>query len=71
MRAISQEVTDGDFLIAVVSPDSIESEWCQHELALAKTQGINQRRVKVLPVRFRKATMPPLLQDTFWGDADL
>jgi hypothetical protein len=46
------------FLVAVVSPDSLASEWCQHELALAKTQGIGQRRVKVLPVRFRGAAMP-------------
>lgn len=34
-------------------------------------QGINDRRVKVLPVRFRGAEMPPMLQDTYWGDADL
>jgi hypothetical protein len=70
IHAISQEVIQGDFLIAVVSPDSVESEWCQHELALAKTQGINERRVKVLPVKFRGAAMPPMLHDTFWGDAD-
>jgi hypothetical protein len=70
IRAISQEITDGDFLVAVITPDFFESEWCQHELALAKTQGINERRVKVLPIRFRQAPMPPMLQDTFWGDAD-
>ncbi|TML04832.1 MAG: toll/interleukin-1 receptor domain-containing protein, partial [Actinobacteria bacterium] len=29
IRAISQEITDGDFLIAVVSPESLRSEWCQ------------------------------------------
>ena len=70
IRAISREIADGDFLIAVVSPDSVESEWCQTELSLARTQGINERRVKVLPVRFRGAEMPPMLQDTYWGDAD-
>ena len=70
IRVISQEISDGDFLIAIVSPDSVKSEWCQKELALAETQGINERRVKVLPVRFRGSEMPPLLQDTFWGDAD-
>lgn len=70
IRAISQEIQEGDFLIAVVSPDSVESEWCQKELALAMTQGINARRVKVLPVRFRGAEMPPMLDDTFWGDGD-
>jgi hypothetical protein len=70
IRAISQEISEGDFVIAIVSPDSIDSEWCQTELALAKTQGINERRVKVLPVRFRGVEMPPMLQDTYWGDAD-
>jgi hypothetical protein len=70
IRAIAQEIEDGDFLIAIVSPDSVESEWCQKELALATTQGINDQRVKVLPVRFRGAEMPPMLKDIFWGDAD-
>lgn len=37
IRAISQEIEEGDFLIAIVSPDSVESEWCQKELALAMT----------------------------------
>jgi hypothetical protein len=70
IRAISEEIANGDFLIAVVSPDSVQSEWCQKELALAATQGINERRVKVLPVRFRGADMPAMLGDTYWGDAD-
>jgi hypothetical protein len=71
IRAISQEIRDGDFLVAIISPDSIESEWCQKELALAMTQGVNVKRVKVLPVRFRGVEMPPMLEDTFWADADV
>ena len=70
IERISSEITAGDFLIAVVSPDSLQSGWCRQELALAMTQGINQQRVKVLPVRFRGAAMPPALDDTYWGDAD-
>jgi TIR domain len=69
-QAIAREVTDGDFLIAVLSPDSLQSEWCKTELGLAKTQGINAKRVKVLPVKFRDPEMPPILQDTVWVDAD-
>ena len=34
------------------------------------TQGIDERRVKVLPVRYRSAPIPPMLLDTFWADAD-
>jgi hypothetical protein len=70
IRALADEIANGDFLIAIVSPDSVESEWCQKELALAATQGINERRIKVLPVRYRSADMPPMLGDTYWGDAD-
>ncbi len=70
VQKIAGEISDGDFLIAIVSPDSVESEWCRRELSLAATQGTNERRVKVLPVRFRSAAMPPVLQDTFWADAD-
>lgn len=67
---ISQEIADGDFLIAIVSPDSVASNWCRHELSLAATQGVNQARVKVLPVKFREAAMPPILGDIFYANAD-
>lgn len=70
IRRISEAITEGDFLIAIVSPSSVNSEWCQKELAIAGTQGINERRVKLLPVRFQGAEMPPMLQDTVWADAD-
>ncbi len=70
IEKISQEIADGDFLIAIVSPDSVESGWCQRELSLAATQGINQKRAKVLPVRYRGAAIPGMLGDIFYGDAD-
>jgi TIR domain-containing protein len=70
IQKISREIANGDFLIAIVSPDSVESGWCQRELSLAATQGINENRIKVLPVRFRNAEMPELLGDTYWADAD-
>jgi hypothetical protein len=70
IEKLSREIDAGDFLVAIISPDSIESNWCQRELALAATQGIDERRVKVLPVKFRGAEMPPMLADTYWADAD-
>lgn len=70
LRTLAREIADGDFLIAVVSPDSVESSWCQKELALAATQGIDAKRVKVLPVRYRGAQVPDMLGDLFYGDAD-
>lgn len=72
IQKLSLEIANGDFLVAIVSPDSVESGWCQRELAMAATQGINQQRVKVLPIKFRSpAAMPPVLEDTMWADADV
>ena len=70
IEKLSHEIAAGDFLLAIVSPDSVASTWCQRELALAATQGINERRVKVLPIKFRGAEMPPMLAGTYWADAD-
>jgi hypothetical protein len=70
IQKISLEIADGDFLVAIISPDSVESGWCQRELSLAASQGINEKRVKVLPVRFRDAAMPLMLGDIYWADAD-
>lgn len=70
IERLSQEIAAGDFLLAIVSPDSVASNWCKRELALAATQGINENRVKVLPVKFRGAQMPPMLAGTYWADAD-
>ncbi len=70
IQKISQEIHDSDFLIAIVSPDSVESGWCQRELALAATQGINEKQVTVLPVKFRGAELPPMLGDAYYADAD-
>jgi hypothetical protein len=71
IQVISDEISEGDFVIAVVSPASVNSEWCRKELAIAATEGIDQRRVKVLPVRFQGAAMPSMLRDTYWADADV
>lgn len=64
-RVVEQAVHDRAALTG--APTTLRLE---RELALAKSQGIDERRVKVLPVRWRGAAMPPMLGDTFWGDAD-
>lgn len=70
IEKLSTEILEGDFLVAIVSPDSVGSAWCRKELSLAQTHGINEKRVKVLPVRYRSPAMPPALTDTYWSDAD-
>jgi TIR domain len=64
IRKISDAIIEGDFVIALISEHSVDSEWCKKELSLAVTDGINNKRVKVLPVVFGGIDPPAELSDT-------
>jgi hypothetical protein len=70
VERIADAISEGDFVVAIVSPDSLKSNWCKQELAWAATKGIADKRVVVLPIRYRGATMPATLADRLWADAD-
>jgi hypothetical protein len=70
IQRVSEAIAEGDFLLAIVSADSVRSAWCKRELALAQTRGIKEKVVVVLPIRYRGATMPAGLVDAFWLDGD-
>lgn len=67
---ISQAIADGDFVIAIVSPAALKSKWCKFELDIAATLSIENERAFVLPVRYRKSTMPNHLRHLHWLDGD-
>lgn len=67
---ISEAIVSDAFLVAVISPNSVKSEWCKKELAIAMTKGIKSKRVTVLPVKYRDPEMPPMLIDIYHADAD-
>ncbi len=70
IERVAAAIAEEDFVLAVVSPDSVQSGWCQRELSLAATRGISEKRVFVLPVRYRDANMPESIRDLRWLDAD-
>ncbi|MEI7825228.1 MAG: toll/interleukin-1 receptor domain-containing protein [Chlorobiaceae bacterium] len=70
IQKISEGVGDADYLVALVSEYSIESEWCQKEISLAATDGIKSRRTKVIPVRVGDVEMPRTLADVVYLDFD-
>jgi len=67
---IGEAIGDNDFVIALLSKASAASSWCQKELSIALTDGINRRRVKILPVRLDDARVPSFLADTKYVPAD-
>jgi len=70
-RRIGDALNSNDFMIVVLSPASVRSEWVKHELAEAMTREIKQKRVVVLPVIYRRCQIPPFLTDKKYADFTL
>lgn len=66
LEKIAFAIKDTDFLIAIISENSVESGWCQKEIAIANTYGIMKKRVKVLPVRVGDVEVPATLIDLIY-----
>jgi hypothetical protein len=67
--AISGAIAQVDFLVAFVSPGSVESNWCQKEISLAMTGEIGRKGITVIPVRLENVMMPSTLADKLYLDA--
>jgi hypothetical protein len=63
VTSISQAIDKVDFLVALVSEHSVQSNWCQQELSLAMTGEIAQRGITVIPIKVGDVQMPPTLID--------
>lgn len=68
IRKISSGIYEMDFLGAVLSPDSIQSNWIQEELEQALHIQISEAYVKVLPILLRDCKMPGFLLDKAYAD---
>ena len=65
---IGDAVRLNDFMVVVLSPASVRSEWVRKELAEAMNKEIRQKRVVVLPVIYRRCEIPPFLTDKKYAD---
>jgi len=53
--------------VILLSPESVESMWVKHELAVALLRRL-QQTMKVIPVKIRECTIPLALQTLRWLD---
>jgi len=58
IERIATAIADVHFVVAIVS---IQSNWCQRELSLAISGGLNRDGVKVSPLRLGDVAMPATL----------
>ena len=65
---IESAIRESAYLGVVLSPNSASSEWVRREVNIALTEEIHGRRVKVLPLLYRKCDIPGFLADKLYAD---
>ncbi len=68
IQKISEAIEKTDYVVAVLSHNSVSSPWVKKELAIAMTQEINGRKVKVLPLLLENCRIPAFLKDKLYAD---
>lgn len=62
------EGLDSDFILIVLSPESVSSAWVTEEWTHGFWEQTNNRRTKVVGVLYRDCTLPPLLRNKKYFD---
>lgn len=65
---ISAAIDKADFVAAILSHNSVRSDWVKKELQLAMTKEIGGRRVRVLPILIERCEIPEFLADKVYAD---
>ncbi len=65
---IREGLLESDYLLVVLSPDSVDSLWLREELNVAGMRQLESQQVVVLPVLYRDCRIPPLLRDKQYAD---
>lgn len=68
VRKISEAIEQTDYVVVILSHNSISSSWVQKELAFAMTKEIGGRRIIVLPILIEKCDIPDFLKDKVYAD---
>lgn len=68
--SIAQALDQVDFVLALMSPASVASDWCQKEISLAMTGEVSRHGVTVLPLRVSGVPVPATLKGKKYLDVD-
>jgi TIR domain len=68
IQKIRSAIDEVDYVVALLSPQSCDSEWVTRELDIAMNQEIEGRRVKVLPLLASRCSIPGFLQGKLYAD---
>ncbi len=68
IQRIGDAVADSDYMAVVLSQNSVQSSWVLHELSMAMSRELKERRVTVLPILKDKCDIPVFLRDKLYAD---
>lgn len=66
--AIREGLDQVDYVAALLSTASVESEWVRKELDIASNREVDEKRVVVLPLMIEKVPLPGFLKGKFYAD---
>lgn len=65
---LREGIDEVDFVVAIISPASVGSEWVQKEIDIAMNEEIKKNRIKVLPVLKGDCELPGFLEGKLFAD---
>jgi len=68
IEKIRSGLDEMDYVAVILSPNSIASPWVQREVDVAMNQEISGKKVKVLPILYRKCELPGFLPGKAYAD---
>jgi len=71
VEKINSAISSSDYIIFLVSPNSVKSEWCRDELTTALARDLTERDVSIMPVLIsdlRDSEIPIALKNIKWLD---
>jgi len=68
IEKIRSGIDEMEYLAVILSPASVASEWVRREVDVAMNQEIYNRRVKVLPLLFKRCELPGFLLGKKYAD---
>lgn len=68
IEKIRQGLDEVDYVAVILSPNSVASPWVQREVDVAMNQEIQGKRVKVLPIMYRRCELPGFLLGKLYAD---
>ncbi len=68
IEMIAKGVHECDFMIVILSPEAVASEWVCREILMFATIEIERKKAVIMPVLGRDCAMPPILHGRHFAD---